>query len=81
MKEITHEQFCEQVKNLNLKWMLGLQGEIRTVDDRNTCPYLAIPDAEFVDVKKPSDIFAAADNKPGHDVNIRQQLLAACNLS
>lgn len=70
----------------DLKWILHtdeFDGDKQAVvleDSHTTCPYLVIEDEDILTQAEASKFFNAADNKPGHDKELRQAILEACRL-
>lgn len=85
---VTWAMFLDAVRAAGL-WKLSPNGEIERESDNPDCPWMAvgtvmqrtrylIDDGELVTAR---DIFAAADNAPGHNPKIRRGLLRACGLA
>jgi len=89
---MTWKAFLADLKGV--KWTLWNGEEIVRVDQGTTCPWLHVAHDE-ADTIKTTDVFTrkgrraitaqaiwdAADNKSGHDAQIRKDLLKACGLA
>lgn len=61
------------------KWILINEGEIVTEENIECCPWIYAHNLG-ISVKEYRKVFDAADNKEGHDPELRKKLLEACGL-
>ncbi len=71
----------------NTEWLLTEEGYIRRTKDRSSCPWVYAYEVRAITNFSNEEFFgncqqvySAADNKEGHDPELRKKLLEACNL-
>jgi hypothetical protein len=76
------DEFLVKLRETPRDWLLTKDKAIIRRDGcYELCPRLAVDGAVELPQEVKNAIYAAADNKSGHDHFLRRQLLAACGLA